>query len=225
MPLPGNLSTVTVTGKYVDFQGNAIRGQVRFTLPTDPLVDSAADVIVVPTTVTANLDENGSFTVTLPATDDADVYPNGVQYIVSEAFTGGRTYSLALPALPATVDLSTVAPTPTLSPAFVALTSDGFWNPMAANIATMRTQVDPATGNLLLSGVYAYLSLAYATYTTLNSTFATYSALNTGPYPVTGATFTQFATQAQNAATSAASSYNSAASVAATFLDPFTFGG
>jgi hypothetical protein len=97
MPLTSNLSTVTVSGTYVDIQGNPIAGQVGFT-PRAVLTDTVANQIVVPKKVTVTLDINGSFSTTLPATDDTDLTPYNFTYYVEELFTGGRTYDINVPA-------------------------------------------------------------------------------------------------------------------------------
>ena len=221
MALPTNLSTVTVNGTYKNFLGNAVAGQVRFSLNSTPLVDSAEDIIVVPVSVTVNLDTNGSFTVTLPATDDPDVYPTGTQYLVEESFIGGRSYYISLPAATSPVDISDIAPVPTLSPQYVGLVTEGLWNPLVANINALRAEVDPATGSFYLDGEYTFFQLAYASYTALNAAFATYTALNAGPYPVSGSAFAQFATDADNARIAAQASQATATATASSFLNNF----
>jgi hypothetical protein len=107
--LPGNLTTVTLTGTYLDLQGNPIRGQVRFT-PRTATLDSAADVILIPSAITVSLDETGSFLVVLPATDDADLIPTGFTYKVEETFTGGRTFDIQLPSSGVSVNLADLTP-------------------------------------------------------------------------------------------------------------------
>lgn len=109
MALTPNLSTVTVGGQFVDVSGAAIAGQVKFT-PRTILTDSAANQIIVPKTITVDLDANGAFTTVLPATDDPDVVPTGFTYRVEEAFTGGRTYDIALTANPSTQNLADLVP-------------------------------------------------------------------------------------------------------------------
>ena len=109
MPLTPNLSTVTLGGQYVDVSGAAIAGQVKFT-PRTIITDAAANQIVIPKTITVDLDANGAFTVVLPATNDNDVSPTNFTYRVEEAFSGGRVYDIALPASPATQNLADVAP-------------------------------------------------------------------------------------------------------------------
>lgn len=109
MALTPNLSTVTVGGQFVDVAGSPIAGQVKFT-PRTILTDPVANQIIIPKTITVDLDANGSFTLVLPVTDDADVTPTGFTYRVEEAFTGGRVYDITLPSSPATQNLADMAP-------------------------------------------------------------------------------------------------------------------
>jgi len=74
MALPANLSTITITGAYVDYSGDAITGQITFTLG-DVLRSGIDNVMVVPSTVVVPL-VSGAFSVTLPATNDPDVIHN-----------------------------------------------------------------------------------------------------------------------------------------------------
>lgn len=111
MPLTPNLTTITVSGTYVDLQGVAIAGQVKFT-PRSVLIDSAFDQIIIPNTITVTLDANGSFSVALPATDDSDITPTGFTYRVEESFSGGRQYDIAIPSSSAgaAINLADVIP-------------------------------------------------------------------------------------------------------------------
>lgn len=109
MALAGNVTLSTIEGNFVDFQGNPIAGQVKFTLP-EVLRNAIADQIVIPSTVTVTLDANGSFSVQLPVTDDPDLAPQGFLYTVEESFKGGRTYQIGfsladVTAVPATYGL------------------------------------------------------------------------------------------------------------------------
>lgn len=109
MALTPNLTTVTVGGQFVDVSGAPIAGQVKFT-PRTILTDAAEDQIIIPRTITVDLDANGEFTVVLPATDDPDLAPTGFTYRVEEAFSGGRTYDIALDSSPATQNLADKVP-------------------------------------------------------------------------------------------------------------------
>lgn len=145
MALPGNLSTRTVEGWYVDFQGNAVAGQISFSLP-ESLIDSSAGTIIVQSSETATLDTDGQFTVSIPVTNDADIAPASFQYTVTELFTGGRTYQISLPT-GATVDISTLAPAGTYT-AFYPLASSYLWN-LAVSRLTVQEGLYDATGYIV----------------------------------------------------------------------------
>jgi hypothetical protein len=110
VPLPGNVTLITVTGTYMDFGGNPKVGKVLFSAD-GALVDPGAKVIITSGTVEAEL-HNGSFSIDLPATNDPDVSPTGFTYKVTEQFQdgGGRPpYNLSLPeGTPDPYDLSSV---------------------------------------------------------------------------------------------------------------------
>ena len=109
MALPGNLSLVTVTGTYIDINGDPIAGQVKFT-PRAVLRNVTSNVILINSTIVVTLDANGSFSQQLVATDDPDASPIDFTYFIEEAFTGGRSFDILLPAAVATVDLADVSP-------------------------------------------------------------------------------------------------------------------
>lgn len=96
MALPASLGTVTVQGTYVNLLGNPISGSITFQ-PQTVLKETTANVIVIPSYITKELDANGAFTVVLPATSDVDVAPIPFSYQVVENFTNGRTFTLSLP--------------------------------------------------------------------------------------------------------------------------------
>ena len=51
----------------------------------------------MPVTIVKTFDATGSFTITLPVTSDGDVLPQPFIYTLSENFTSGRTFQIALP--------------------------------------------------------------------------------------------------------------------------------
>jgi hypothetical protein len=109
MPLPSGIATVTVTGQYLDLNGNPLSGYVTFQAPA-VLTFSEADVIVAGS-VKCVLDSTGSFTATLIATDNEDMQPTDWAYEVAEAMHGHgvRTYWVAVPSTPSTVDIADIA--------------------------------------------------------------------------------------------------------------------
>ena len=108
---PTNWGGATITGTYVGLDGTPFVGTVTFTPAPPSILDASTMTVIIPATLTATLDVNGHFSITVPATDDPDINPTGWTYQVSENFVGGRKYSIFAP-LGTTVDLSAVAPVP-----------------------------------------------------------------------------------------------------------------
>jgi len=108
--LPSNLTTVTVTGRYIDHNGSPVRGSVTF--DTDYYVlDAGENVVVIEAPITANLDATGSFSVDLIATDDPDMTPTGWTWTLTPNFTGAFPLEFALPAsLAPTTDITVLSP-------------------------------------------------------------------------------------------------------------------
>ncbi|MFE3326883.1 collagen-like protein [Streptomyces sp. NPDC059176] len=123
MPLPPGLSAVTVSGTYTHPDGTAFKGKLLFT-PEPPILTSGANGLLLLGTVEATLDESGAFSVTLLATDDADVTPTDWTYLVQERWYNapGRSYPLSLPAAAPAVDLADVAPTAPAEGVYVVVT-------------------------------------------------------------------------------------------------------
>lgn len=111
MALPASLQTATITGTYVDLSGNPVRGSITFTANTI-LKETAANVIIIPVVIVKEFDANGSFTITLPCTNDPDVTPEPFAYAITENFTGGRSFGIGLPISIAgtTINLADVLP-------------------------------------------------------------------------------------------------------------------
>jgi hypothetical protein len=96
MALPNSLSTAIITGTYVDLLGNPVRGSLTFA-PQTILKEVTQNVIIMPVHIVKTLDATGSFTITLPVTSDTDVAPQPFIYEISENFSGGREFQIALP--------------------------------------------------------------------------------------------------------------------------------
>lgn len=111
MALPVSLSTATITGTYVDLSGNPVRGSITFKANTI-IKDVTLNVIIIPVSIVKTFDANGSFTVTLPCTNDPDVTPEPFAYAVEENFGGGRSFGIGLPISIAgtTINLADILP-------------------------------------------------------------------------------------------------------------------
>ena len=225
MALAPSLTTVTVTGSYVNYEGTAIEGQIRFTL-AEVLRNGTDDQLVAPSSVVVAL-SGGSFSVTLPATNDPDIVPNPFTYTVEESFVGGRTYTITIPYdTVGSLDLADLSPTPTLSTTYVQLIDQTSWNSLNTNINTLDGLIDQTTNTIPATGKYWYIGAGYDTYTALDIAFSSYTQLNAATYGLQGSDILGFVTSSQSYATQAANSATTAANNTAGTLNPlFLIGG
>ena len=219
MALGPNLTTVTITGSYVDFEGTPIEGQMRFSIG-EVLRNGTDDQMVAPSSVVVPL-SSGSFSVTLPATNDPDVVPNPFVYSVEESFPNGRTYEITIPYTTAgSLDLADISPAPSLDTTYVQLIDQNTWNVLETNIDTLDTRINQTTDKILASGKYWYISSQYATYTALDTAFATYTALTAASYELDGADIATFTSSAQAYASTASASATTATNNASATINP-----
>ena len=219
MALAPSLTTVSVTGNYIDYEGNPIQGQVRFTL-NEVLRNGTDDQMVAPSSVVVPLSA-GAFSVTLPATNDPDVVPNPFTYSVEESFPGGRNYTITIPYDTAgSLDLADLSPTPTLSENFVQAIDQTSWSALEDDIDALDVEINQTTDKILASGKYWYIGSSYATYTALDTAFATYTALTAGTYSLDGADITSFVTAAEASEASASASATTATNNATGTISP-----
>jgi len=115
--------TIIVTGKYVNFiSGAGETGSVQF-IPSLPSLSDEADdqfltvppfVAILPGTQggSPNSSGPGSFTITLPCTDNTELHPEGFSYTIIEKVSNMQqrtTKNVLIPSTyGATVDLTTV---------------------------------------------------------------------------------------------------------------------
>lgn len=97
MTFPTHWTRITVSGTYLDNQGNPLSGTVRF--DKSPVVEVAVDgVIVTPSAIVVTLDATGSFSVLIPSTDDPDISPTGWSWHVTECVPNkGQSYYIDVP--------------------------------------------------------------------------------------------------------------------------------
>ncbi|MFJ7419773.1 hypothetical protein ACIQXD_14325 [Streptomyces uncialis] len=111
---------MTVRGTYMGPDGRSLAGTVTFSAPAMLTFPDSDLFIAGP--VVATLDENGRFSVRLPATDAPNMQPSGWSYVVKENLSGvigGRTFSVLLPKAIAEVDLADIAPADPTTPNYV----------------------------------------------------------------------------------------------------------
>ena len=219
MALGPNLTTVTLTGSYVDFEGNPIEGQIRFSI-AEVLRNGTDDQMVAPSSVVVPL-SSGSFSVSLPATNDPDVVPNPFVYTVEESFPNGRTYEISIPyTTSGSLDLADISPDPTLSETFVQAVDQTSWDALESDITALDALIDQDTDTFPASGQYWYISSGYDTYTAVDAAFSTYSALTSATYQISGTDISSFVTAAQGYASSASSSATTAQNNSAGTISP-----
>jgi hypothetical protein len=119
--LPGDITTITVTGEYLNSVGSPGSGTVIFQ-PSTVLTDVTGEVIMTGLPVQAPLDNTGVLSITLPCTDNDTIRPNPFYYTVTEAVGGSGglypqpPFNIRLPqSLGATVDLSKLVPVPSMA--------------------------------------------------------------------------------------------------------------
>jgi hypothetical protein len=159
MPLPGNVTTITVNGTYLGPGGNPLSGAVTFTPNVPVLTDVAAPGFVVGATVTAPLTTAGHFTAVLPCTDNGALSPSGWVYAVSENIAGQppRDFFVALPStLGASVDLAAVVPVapppPTMSTLYGVLAGNNAWSGSNAFASSPAGPTPVGSGDLATKG-------------------------------------------------------------------------
>lgn len=219
MALAPSLSTVTITGNYVNYEGTAIQGQIRFTLG-DVLRNGTDDQMVAPSSVVVPL-SSGAFSVTLPATNDPDIVPNPFTYTVEESFPGGRSYTISVPYdTVGSLDLADLSPNPTLTESYTSAIDQTTWSALEANIDSLDTVIDQSVNVILASGKYWYIDAQYATYTALDTAFATYTALASGTYQLEGSDISGFVTSAESYESQAQASATTATTNEADTISP-----
>jgi len=116
--IPSNLTTITVTGEFLDSNGNPLIGSVSFAPPVD-IYDAAGGAIIGRVPYVATLSPStGAFSITLPCTDNAAMSPTNWGYTVTVNLTAlsSGPYSYANVSIPhtagngTTVDLSQLLP-------------------------------------------------------------------------------------------------------------------
>ncbi|MFD9064200.1 hypothetical protein ACFVZ3_22055 [Kitasatospora purpeofusca] len=112
MPLPAGLQTVTLHGRLNSPAG--ARGRGRVTLTPAPLrITSAEHGVIILGSDSVTPAADGTWSITVLATDAADCTPTGWTYRVTEAPIGARPrdFPISLPAAVPVVDLADIAPT------------------------------------------------------------------------------------------------------------------
>lgn len=157
MALTPDLSTITLTGTYVDLKGLPISGSVAFS-PQSILKDTDQNQIIINTRIVAILNNSGSFSVVLPVTDDSDVAPTPFAYAVEEIFAGGRSFFITIPAGGASSqDIADFAPAVSTTDAANFVTQSQFNILEARRVAAVANynQIDDIAATITLAESHA----------------------------------------------------------------------
>jgi len=115
MAFPVDLTTVIVTGTWLNLDGSFASGTVTFQ-GQYTLSNLTDDTFVIIDKIEATLDASGHISVVLPVADDPQWFPQGWTYAITERISdrvADRNYSIFLTSVMApTVDLTTIAPVP-----------------------------------------------------------------------------------------------------------------
>lgn len=152
MPLPGDITTITVTGTYLTPAGAAMSGTVTFTPSTPILIDTTGTVLLGGVGVTVAL-TNGAFSVVLPNT--GQLTPGNWSYTVTETISGlsPRSYSVNIPhSLGSTVDISSLSP---IAPSSIAVASPDWVSVKSYGAAGDGVTDDTAAINKAIAAVAA----------------------------------------------------------------------
>jgi hypothetical protein len=123
---PVDLTLVQIRDSWLKADGTPENGTVTVT-PSVKFRSVSTGVQIAPTSRKFNLDNAGTFSANVPATDDPDYTPSGFTYTVAVALDGwSETYSITVPLASAGtgLDLGLLAPVSSSSGLFVPITDD-----------------------------------------------------------------------------------------------------
>jgi hypothetical protein len=164
--LPGDIAVITLTGTYIDMQGNARSGTITLTPSTPILVDSSSSTVLGAIPITVALNSSGAFSVVLPCT--SGLVPSSWLWGVTENVSGApqRVYGIALPStLGSTVDISTLTPvgTPNIPGTYLTVAQLGTaGGPAQLNGSALLPVSEGGTGAGTTAGALAALGLTAA---------------------------------------------------------------
>jgi hypothetical protein len=112
LSFPVDVTTITVTGTFLNGAGSPQAGAVLFT-PTATLTDTTGKIVMTQNAITASVSSTtGEMSVTLACTDNANLIPKGWNYLVNVAVSGAvqQFYANIPSTYGASVDLSQLVP-------------------------------------------------------------------------------------------------------------------
>ena len=136
-----NWDFVEVRGRYVGTDGKPVSGRVTFTPKASRMVDLLALTTIIGRTISAEIDPNdGTFAISLPASDDPDITPASFTYTVDEDFRGGDKYEIEVPISSQVtgIELASIAPTSPNSGSLLSPVTRLEFNSLASRIGEIE---------------------------------------------------------------------------------------
>jgi len=149
------LDQVRVIGRLSLYDDTPLSGSIVFT-STPVLADSVNNTILFPMTFTAQLGAAppwggpavpGEFGISLPATDDPDIVPDGWTWHVKENVINGREYNVNIPLNSPlvnnypTIKFATIAPATAVGVSGIAYATQQSLNSTNTNVSGLTTRV------------------------------------------------------------------------------------
>lgn len=141
---------VTISGTMTDAEGTALSGTVTFR-PTQAMYDTSANRVISTAPVIATLSGDGTFTLTVFATDDATTSPDNATYNVSENLTGAdgnpikREYRCEIPSASSSLryeDITEAVPTTTATASYATTAQIASFNAHTSATTTVHGITD-----------------------------------------------------------------------------------
>jgi hypothetical protein len=182
LTLPAGLNLVTITGHFYGPDGSPLRGSISFS-PAPAVLTSGLYGSIITGGASVTLDDTGSFSETLLATNDPNVSPVDWTYTVTESINGStRSYSLALPKEAPNVILSQIAPASASGGNYVVITGpqgpQGVKGDTGYSVYSGSANPDPSLGN----NGDVYIQYTSLTFLSVGSTTVTLWAKASGTW-------------------------------------------
>lgn len=93
MSIPEEWTTVTLSGTYLNTNGEPEVGKIEFKIhPNKRIKVLGAGTVIIPEPIRVELDETGSFTIEIPSTNDPNIDPH-FRWHVRERFFPNKLFS------------------------------------------------------------------------------------------------------------------------------------
>jgi hypothetical protein len=145
MPTVADLNLITLHGELLMDDGTPAAGTVTITLPRSikALRDAASEKVIFPKKKVIPLEDDGTFSHDIPATNDPDVSPTGFAYHIAVNVVGaeGGTWEfdaeIDVNAPGGSIDIATLSPSQSIAPN-VTFVLQSVFNALEARVAALE---------------------------------------------------------------------------------------